>query len=283
MPANPDLFSKYKNPAQIKVSTFRKMAHSASNKISSMSKKSVGATLVEQGNNAVAVMAIGSSIAVAASSTAAFAVAMTGPAAGIALGVIGIALVAKSMYSNRETAHAALTPYMFSLIDSTAPTPLPADKPSLEKLGGAALSLITDSQAQVSQGQSKLASAETAFNAWLRSYGEANRWHQRYKVDKQPGNKALVVEHEPARQALVTNAEKSGGAIFEYMRRLVHFGNYIQIFEFFGKVLKGDTASWTESAAFGSYLTTVQTTRQNLEKIVALVDADSAAAEEAAR
>ncbi len=283
MPANPDLFSKYKNPTQIKVSTFRKVVHSASNKIGAMSKKDAVTNVVDNANAAVGVMTFGASIAVAAGSTAAFAAAMTGPAAGVALGVVGIALAAKAMYSNREASHTALTPYMFSLIDDAPPTALPTDKPKLEKLGGAALALITDGQAQVSQGHAKLATAEAAFNAFLRKYTETVMWHRRYKTDKQPGNKALVLANEQKRQDLIATAEKQGGAIFDYMRRLVHFGNYLQVFEFFGKVLKSDTAAWTESVAFGSYLTNVKEIRKTLAAFVVLVDADSASYDEAAR
>jgi len=283
MPTNPDLFSKFKNPTQIKVSTFRKVVHSATNKVGSMSKKDLGTNVVENANAAVGVMTFGATIAVAAGSTAAFAAAMTGPAAGVALGVVGIALAAKAMYSNREAAHTAITPYMFSLIDDAPPKALPSDKPALEKLGGAALSLITDGQAQVSQGHGKLASAETAFNTFLRNYGELTRWHKRYKTDRQPGNKLLVVQNEQKRQDLIATAEKQGGAIFEYMRRLVHFGNYLQVFEFFGKVLKADTAAWSESAAFGGYLTNVKEIRKTLAKFVEQVDADSALYDEAAR
>ena len=283
MPANPDLFSKYKNPAQIKVSTFRKVVHSASNKVGSMSKKDLGTNMVDNANAAVGVMTFGASIAVAAGSTAAFAAAMTGPAAGVALGVIGIALAAKAMYSNREAAHTALTPYMYSLIDAAAPTALPADKPALEKLGGAALSLITDGQAQVAQGHGKLASAETGFNNFLRSYTEISRWHKKFKTDRQPGNKLLVLQNEQKRQDLIATAEKQGGAIFEYMRRLVHFGNYLQVFEFFGKVLKSDTGAWSEGVAFGSYLANVKEIRKTLAKFVEQVDADSAVYDDAAR
>lgn len=282
MPAILDFFSKYKNPKNIKVSTFRKVMHSASNKVGSMSKKDAAVSLVEHTNTIAGTMAFGSTIAIAAGSTAAFAVAMTGPGAGIAMSVVGIVLLAKSMYSNREAAHDALTPHMFSLIDDAAPTPLPSDKPSSDKLGGAALSLITDGQAQVNIGQAKLATAEKAYNAFLAKYVEIARYHERYKTDKQPGNKALVLENEPKRQELILNAEKQGGAIFDYMRRLVHYGNYLQVFELFGKTLKSDT-TWTEQIAFGSYLATVQQTRTALATFLARMNSDTAQAEAAAQ
>src|SRR4051812_11990334 len=112
MPANPDLFSKYKDPSKIKVSVFRKVGHSASNKFSAMTKKDVAMSVVDRANPAVTAVTVGVSIGIAAGSTAAFAVAMSGPGAGIALGIVGIALAAKAMYSNREAAHTAITPYM---------------------------------------------------------------------------------------------------------------------------------------------------------------------------
>ena len=67
------------------------------------------------------------------------------------------------------------------------------------------------------------------------------------------------------------------------MRRLVHFGKYPQVFEFFGNVLKSDTCAWSESVAFGSYLTNMNTIRNVLAKLVERVDSDSVAYEEAAR
>ncbi len=275
MPAMLDFFSKYKNPKNIKVSTFRKVMHSAGNKIGSMSKKDAGVAFVEQGNAAVGVLAFSASVAIAAGSTAAFAVAMTGPGAGIGIGIIGFVLAAKALYSNREAAHDAVTPHMFSLIDAVPPTPLPSDKVSLDKLGGAALSLIADGQAQVNQGHSKLVAAEAAYNAFLVKYNDISRYHVRYKTDKQPGNKALVLENEPKRQELILNAEKQGGAIFDYVRRLVHYGNYLQVFELFGKILKSDT-TWTQQIAFGSYLAALAT-------FLARMNSDTALAEHAAQ
>ena len=70
MPAILDFFSKYKTPKNIKVSTFRKVMHSAGNKIGSMSKKDAGVAFVEQGNAAVGVLAFSASVAIAAGSTA---------------------------------------------------------------------------------------------------------------------------------------------------------------------------------------------------------------------
>jgi len=278
---NSDLFSKFKNPENIKVSVFRKMRHSLTNKISSSTKKDLGVIAIEQGSAAAGVVTFGASCAVAAGSAAAFAAAMTGPQAGVALGLLGIVLAAKAVYSDREKAHNAITPYMFSLIDDARPTPLPTDKAQLEKLGGAALTLITDGQAQVSQGQAKLTSAEAAFYAWLSSYDLITKSHNNYLKFRTLGHQQSVLQNEAKRQDLITKAEKPGGAIFDYMRRLVHFGNYMQVFEFFGKVLKNDTGTWSEDVAFGSYATTVRSKRKELAEIVARIDSHTAAFDQA--
>jgi hypothetical protein len=137
-----------------------------------------------------------------------------------------------------------LAPLVWNLVDNEAPSACgggsvqsvvyTADQ--LNTGASAALELLTDGQNQLKLMGEKLNAADTKFkefnNLILADQQRLAVLENRFKAARTPAErKSLLVEARKMRAKNIeqwkTNAE-SGGAIFEYVRRLSHTGNYIQ-------------------------------------------------------
>jgi hypothetical protein len=184
----------------------------------------------------------GLGLAIAAASVAA--------SAGIAVGALGVAYVlfdlAKQKYSNREYAHAQLSGHVWSLIDDVAPQP--PDKP--EDLAAASLYLLREGTAQLDEMRAKLSTAAKKFDDFWSEYTKLNWWLTKKDVYDIPssGPRPGPLSNLPAPFNRLTygqrvthcldlrdkavnlwnTANEQNGAVFDLMRRLNHFGNYLQ-------------------------------------------------------
>ncbi len=263
-------FSKYKEPHGVQLSNWgsfaRKIFHSTSQSTSAFwtkpSKKEVATGAVNVVGNVGGVIGLGAGIAalcgeaaLIAAGTAGFVAAVGGPQVAITAGVIGLALFVKSVYSDRESIHEQLTPYLWSFIDDVAPPKQISSPELLKEAFGHALNLMTEGPAQFKLMGTKLKTAEENFE---RFYLDLCKGYDKilYKSDKRPQESLFAVWK--VQWAALTPASKKacadeilskyseisqiwdegkkkletagaqGGAIFEFMRRLVHMGNYIQ-------------------------------------------------------
>lgn len=237
---------------QAEVSNLRRVSSSFTNWFSSIGKDSFTAenafdrTMDVAGNASGTLGLVAGAATIAGSAVAggAFLAACAGPQVAVTAGVVGIVVLAKQTYSNREAAHRALAPLVWNLVDTEAPSACgggnvqsvvyTADQ--LNTGASAALELLTDGQNQLKLLGEKLNAADAKFKAFnqlilddqkkleslvnrllvARSFAEVKTLKEELKKMK---TKNL--------EQWKTNAEP-GGAIFEYVRRLSHTGNYIQ-------------------------------------------------------
>jgi len=277
-------FSVYKDPDNIGVGKMRRIRHSLTQKIGSMGKGEAALEAVDKAALAAGVVSAGSAVAVGLGSTAAFAAAISGPQAAVTLTVIGAVMAAKGTYSNRDSAHKQLSPYVWSFIDDMAPR----EWGHAEKINvaGAAVALISDGQAQVKAIDSKLKQVEKVFNDWWNEYRKVSKYHYAYAGSNEfLGGRGgalgtLVLQNEAARFALLEKAYAKDGAVREYMRRLSHMANYLQAGAVFSRVLQTENGIPSPPLGdFGSTNQLVKDTRVNLAKISERIVDDQKAAE----
>lgn len=278
MPTNPT-FSKFKSAGNISVSAPRRVGHSLTQKLQSLTSSEAGWEAGDKAALAGGTISASCTIAVAAGATGAFAVAASGPFAAGALGAIGLFLAAKSTYSNREAAHSVLMPYVWSYVDDEAPEAINAT--NRDDLGAAAMSLISDGQAQQKLMDSKFKAAEQSFNSFWNDYDVGSRAISR--ISKMSKNQMKRKEVEGMvnvagrnlvyRQKLLDKALAPSGAAFEFMRRLAHFGNYMQAATVVGKVMQKDLTPLQDLAI---NVPEVRGVREKLGTISARIIADDA-------
>lgn len=235
------------------VSSWRRVGHSFTNYFSSIDRSSFGfdsvgtKTLEQAGNFAGTAGLVGGSMtlamgeaAVAGLAGAGFLAAVAGPQVAVTAGVIGLALLVKGTYSNREAAHIALSQYVWNMVDTEPPSKLLNSAENLNDACDAAMTLLDDGKSQIKLLGNKLQKAQTelgSFHTTLKSKtrilateearfrravagprGNAERLAARNKFNR---TKTEINE-------LMNEAMESDGAIFEYVRRCSHTGNYIQ-------------------------------------------------------
>ena len=167
-------------------------------------------------------MIVISSLAVAGVGGA-FVAAMTGPWAGVVLGVIALVVLVKAAYSNRESCHEKLEKYCWSMIDDKRPENF-AGADDLFAASSAALELLSDGKSQMAQLGQKLQKASDAMrdvHAQIKNNEDAIR---RLSMDKHAEINAINASNK----AILTKAMKKGGAIHQFTRRVVHTGIYMQ-------------------------------------------------------
>lgn len=224
MPEN--VFSQFKNGQTIAVGGGRKVFHAVKDRVYAGvgGYDAAGAGLDTAGH-----VTGGASIAVLAGATGAVAMAMTGPIGGSVLAILAMAKLAIDTYSDREKAHAELTPFVWSFIDDRAPKKfLEVNEEQMIKVGAATLSLIERGKSQLTRMQAKSAAAERTFNALLSAFERT----------RTPTERLSLYEREC----------QPGGAIFEYMRRLVHMANYLQAFTIYEKIMRADKSALEDFA-----------------------------------
>jgi hypothetical protein len=237
---------------EAEVSNLRRVSSSFTNWFSSIGRDSFTAenafdtTMNVAGNASGTLGLVAGAATIAGSAVAggAFLAACAGPQVAVTAGVLGIVVLAKQTYSNRESAHRALAPLVWNLVDTQAPSACgggnvqsvvyTADQ--LNTGASAALELLTDGQNQLKLLGEKLKAADIKFQEFntliLNDQKRADQLTNRFNASRLPAErKALRVEYSQIKSKTIeqwkTNAE-SGGAIFEYVRRLSHTGNYLQ-------------------------------------------------------
>ncbi len=240
------------------VSRFRRVGHSAKNYLQTVHVNPFGDhssinldNLSNVGGQAMNVMGVvaGSAaigFATGAVATGAFAAAVAGPQAAVTLGVIAVAMSLKSAYSNREASHKALSPFVHNMVDDVAPPQW--TKEGLKKAAQAANYLLSEGQNQFELVSSKYQAAATSFRAYLvkldakvtafniakaaldahlRTPATTPTLRQSHAAQRvNLSNQIIKIKKEAA--AEYETAMQSGGAIFEFVRRCSHTGNYLQ-------------------------------------------------------
>ncbi|APW43614.1 hypothetical protein [Rhodoferax saidenbachensis] len=209
-------------------------------------------------------LGMGAGIAAIASSAAAgtaFVMAVGGPQVAVTAGVLGLALMLREAYSNREKQHEKLIPYVWSLIDDEPPKiniHASGQSGHLDMAANHAIYLMKEADAQFEGMGRKLSLAEGKFEKFMDSYGVAidllirndpgkNKWIGAVKMEgwtaerkKAPPAQQGFYDHhvlealESFNQAKINSEKmwaeacKQGNPIFEFMRRLSHVGNYFQ-------------------------------------------------------
>lgn len=231
--ATNDYFSKFKEEGSGQnVPRTRRVGHSISNRFRAAGAGAAGETLAFAGGqlNAWGTVSGAAALAAAASATA------TG-----VLGVAAIFQLVNGAYSNRSAAHRKLTPHVWSFIDDEPPKSMAGQT---NEIGAAAYRLIIDGQSQMTILETKLKKREKDFVTFL---------------GKLSGPTMTRAEKVKAYE----KAEKSG-EVFEYMRRLNHYANYLQAFTVVTKAMQRDL---TPLPDIGLMVQSVASTRTGLKRI----------------
>lgn len=278
MPINPK-FNTFKKPGAIKVSVARKATHSLIQKMRSWTAGDAAMDVTDQVAIAASTASASCTIACAGGAVGAFAVAASGPIAAGVLGCIGLMLAAKSTYSNREVAHNCLQPYVWSYIDDETPKHFEGD---MEKVGAAAMYLITNGAPQMKLMNSKFLEAEAVFNSWFKEYESTykalNHLKDKSEVQMKLMEKILVSAYRSneAREKSIRKAFSQNGEVYNFLRRLIHFGNYMQAASIAGMIMQKDTKPLPD---LGKTISNVGETRRQLAIISARIVSDDKAFE----
>jgi hypothetical protein len=189
----------------------RKPSHSTSNVLSSRTSSGVafktGSTLGNLGKAGLGF------------ATAAGAVAAGGtPLIPAAAAVIGLGYLAYEAYTDREKHHINMAKHINSLIDDVPPKVnfyASNDANLIKEVSGNATYLIRHGQNQIILLQQKFDEDFRKFKEFITVYFSA--------AEKCTTSHDFIKLH-----AMNETAIKQGGPIFEFMRRLVHVGNYMQ-------------------------------------------------------
>ena len=232
------------------ISRFRRVGHSTTNYFSTIGRSSVtvdnaintGVNLVGVAGGVSGAITLASTVAAGTATAGVMALAFAGPQAAVATAVVGIALLAKGAYSNREAAHKKLSEYVWNLVDNENPKIAINSKATLETAADAAMYLLTEGGNQIKLLGSKHQAALTKFNTLNTTITakkvQIERDIAREQTHLAPGHMAAGAARQAIAQwkaSFKTELEKTweketkpGGIIFEYVRRCAHVGNYIQ-------------------------------------------------------
>jgi len=247
----------------IKVGTVRKISHSFFTYVRSLRKGSASAKVGAATNfatntlgaattgTAAFTLIVGTTVAEAAAGAALIA-AISGPWAGITVGLIAIVFLAKSAYSSRESAHEALFNYCWNIVDSEPPTAKFNTLEDLGKIAPAAMKLLEEGGKQLEDQGRKYQLASDNFITFharaTRKISELTDTHALYMQSFQAV--AYAVPAGAANASLLQNtmtvnqqkfnklkteienefktASEVNGEIFEMVRRCQHYSEYIQ-------------------------------------------------------
>ena len=256
MPEN--LFSQFKKAGAIRPSNMRRFGHAISNKIRSTKGSrpsgTGGAALTGAGYaSSAATIAAGSGaptastgwgVAAGADLGVALVTVASGPATAAGLALISLGLAAKSAFSNREQAHERLNGYVWTYIDAKQPKALNEDAKK------AAIYLVMQGQSQANILADKLKSRDEKWRAFVKKFDELTiphlNLHQSFQgmTDAQKREVVIAVcETNDEAKDLLDKAVGSGGVAVEFMRRLIHAGNYVQSYRIFAKNMVGDNSA----------------------------------------
>lgn len=254
-----------------KIGRFRKVSHSFSNYFTSIDSSSFGLSSSSKrekvqgftgvalntgdkagaiaGIAAGAVEAFGATAAVAEGAVfgSAFFAACAGPQVAVTTAVLGLVLLVKGAYSNRESAHDALSNYVWNMVDDEPPVHgVRFTAEHLKNAADAATTLLEDGKDQIKIMGTKLAAAQKKIAALNTTIQQTRLdWNtEKNKLSTTPQNKSVNGKNipNPEYKRITTNLNRiknnakklweaqilPDGAIFEYVRRCSHTGNYIQ-------------------------------------------------------
>lgn len=233
-------FSFFKEGDQHAVSNLRRVRHAISDRFhrGGVSRASAaGETVVAAAGQTSAWCTVGGGAA------GTFAGFMASPVVAGVLGFVGIIQLAQSVYSNRDKAHREVTKYVWSFIDDEPPKKI--SKLNSKDVGGSALSLILHAQKNPPQQQEiKFKIAQSKFNDFVRELDMTEGERKRKLIDDAFGN--------------------DDGAVANYMRRLIHYGNYLQVYDLFHKIKMND---FSDLPDFGITNFEVRDTRKKLRDL----------------
>ncbi|MFT5708554.1 MAG: hypothetical protein ACI9ES_002857 [Oceanospirillaceae bacterium] len=264
MPENK--FSEFRKSDGIKLQSWRprRFRHSTSNWFRakwSSSKKSKAGDLAKSAVTdlpALAGTTIGlwsifhTGLLTTAASGAVAGAVITAPLTASIAGLIGLGFMAAGAYSNRDQAHNKLLPFVWNLIDNVPPSRnIYHNETNLEEAAKHANYLMKEASSQFAIMGDKLTYRRDKFNLTWIDYQvlvapfQGNLWSElqglmtyytSLPVGGRPEELNLIVIdiHSILNSAAISAAEliekhsKQGGDIFEFMRRLVKVGNYLQ-------------------------------------------------------
>jgi hypothetical protein len=236
----------------IRVSMTRRITHSASdwfrNQWSSTSSPEKGLMLVEglndgAGMTATAITALGLG-AVGAGAV------IAGPVTAGITGLIGLGYMAKGSYSNRDDAHFKLQSFVWNLVDDVPPKSIYTNDANLKEAAQHATYLMKEASNQYEYMGEKSAKTTRKFKATWKEYEKlvgpliGASWQQ---VEKEMRIHRYLTADDSAKNlpnlqklAFSLNSAKVsadelqkkhcavGGDIFNFIRRIIKVGNYLQ-------------------------------------------------------
>ena len=256
MPPVPNVFTELRT-GDLSVSRVRRVAHSTMNYLDNIRNPfSNGATaataattvLSSLGNAAQVAEGVAGAGIIYAGVASGFAttgvvVAVAGPQVAVTAAVVGLVVLARSAYSNRDAAHEALAPFVWNLVDAEPPTNPNPTGSLLEDACRAAMTLLEDGKNQIGLMQTKLVTSQTEFDMFRATLDKNyNLFRHMYNEWDNVGKRAPFPNREATFQRLNQSVKQAatvwlqlydtgfsaGGAAHNYVRRVVHAGNYIQ-------------------------------------------------------
>ena len=251
-------FSKWRKPEEIKRnSRSTRIGHSISNSFSTFSLRSQVTdvdNVLSNTNNAAALTGIGLGVAGLAVFGVAAGIAASMGIAGLVLGLAALAYQIYTMITNRDAKHEVLAGYVWTLLDDKEPEKKIWKTPygglsravgvaSLEEQHEvlmAANYLMKTADSQYKLMGDKLVKAKKGYDSFLTAYKALAANLSVTDLLVTESNSIKVNQAAPSADLKKAkdlikklekdwkDAEEEDGAIHEYMRRLVHIGNYLQ-------------------------------------------------------
>ena len=250
--ATANLFDDYRTDvSKLHVSYYRRTGaafRDARKRIFGRSRKAGVASVASGGFEAATTLVIPTMAAVGEfCAGGAVCAALAGPWGAIGAGLVGLGAFAYSQKTDRETAHRKLQPYVWSLIDDQKPESIPEGKE--KEVFNAALTLLSDGHSQIHGIHSKFESNKQMVTPFFNEVSKVQQdnsrflheiWNGMARIWDMRGSAAaptlnqinqVAVKMRSGNQKVAQQwraGQGSGGVIFNYMRRLVHVGNYLQ-------------------------------------------------------
>lgn len=247
-------FSTWRDPSSIQRSGYMRFAHSIKNSFQTPTKTSTANLGVNMMGVGGVAMSVATFNGVAATVAASAAIAGSMGTAALILGVIALGYAIYTLHTNRDGDHEALTDYVWTLLDDREPIKKIWKTSYSSHIGAFGDAATLDQQHTVLKAAiGLLKTADSQYKLMGDKLKEATEGYKNFLVEYETLAEKLIItdvivnefksnasketyskELKDALALIVqltekwTAAEKEGGKIFEYMRRLIHVGNYLQ-------------------------------------------------------
>lgn len=213
----------------------RRVLHSVRDRLRNMGGGDVANATYEVGMQGVGWTAVHYSIATAGAATVTGAAAVfTAPAFGATLAAIGVIKMAIDAYSNRENAHDRLKPYVYSFLTDAPPQQIQSEQ-DREAAASAALYLVMNGQSQAELGARKLQEVGLEVGRYMDQVNRYVAAANDAQDDARRDYSIRAIERNRVRM------EAHGGPIDEWIRRLSHYANYLQMYDVLARNMSGRT------------------------------------------